>query len=146
MRRVNRIGLIAVLAVAAVALPALAGNVTVGNFYTEIAKAKQLTAVDGASAEASLRAAGYQLPVLALGKTLTEGDVSSISGVLGLRVTTTRPTEPVSDSQMAQFVGSFGSQLGKTPYTIKSQGGDPGNSGNGKGKKKGHNKSPSEPL
>ena len=150
MRRVNRIGLIAVLAVAAVALPALAGNVTVGNFYTEIAKAKRLTAVDGASAEASLRAAGYQLPVLALGKTLTEGDVSSISGVLGLRVTTTRPTEPVSDSQMAQFVGSFSTQLGKnaagSPYTINSQGGDPGNSGNGKGKKKGHNKSPSEPL
>ena len=147
MRRVNRFGLIAVLAVAAV-VPAFAGNVTVGRFYTEIAKAKQLGAVDAPSAEASLRAAGYQLPNLALGKTLTEGDVSSISGVLGLRVTTTRPTEPVSDSQMAQFVGSFSSQLGKsgTPYTINSQGGDPGNSGNGKGKKKGHNKSPSEPL
>src|SRR5215813_3611693 len=128
MRRVNRIGLIAVLAVAAVALPALAGNVTVGNFYTEIAKAKRLTAVDGASAEASLRAAGYQLPNLALGKTLTEGDVSSISGVLGLRVTTTRPTEPVSDSQLAQFVSSFSTQLGKSavtnPYGIESQGGD----------------------
>jgi hypothetical protein len=32
------------------------------------------------------------------------------------------------------------------PYTINSQGGDPGNSGNGKGKKKGHNKSTSEPI
>ena len=150
MRRVNRFGLIAVLAVAVAAVPALAGNVTVGNFYTEIAKAKQLTAVDGPSAEASLRAAGYQLPSLTLGKTLTEGDVTSISGALGLRVTTSRPTEPVSDSQMAQFVSSFSTQLGKSavnpPYSIDSQGGDPGNSGNGKGKKKGHNKSPSEPL
>jgi hypothetical protein len=152
MRRVNRIGLIAVLTVAVAALPALAGSVTVGRFYTEIAKAKQLTSVDGASAEASLRAAGFQLPSLALGKTLTEGDVTSISNVLGLKVTTSRPTEPVSDSQMSQFVSSFSTQLSAskgsipTPYSIDSAGGDPGNSGNGKGKKKGHNKSPNEPI
>jgi hypothetical protein len=155
MRRVNRIGLIAVLAVAVAALPALAGTVTVGSFYSEIAKAKQLTAVDAASAEASLRAAGYQLPSLALGKALTEGDVASISNVLGLNVTTSRPAEVVSDAQMSQFVSSFSTQLGATalksgdltnPYTINSQGGDPGNSGNGKGKKKGHNKSTSEPI
>jgi len=153
MRRVNRIGLIAVLAVAVAALPALAGNVTVGRFYTEIAKAKQLTAVDGASAESSLRAAGFQLPSIALGKTLTEGDVMSISNSLGLKVTTSRPTEPVTDSQMSQFVSSFGSQLGAAKsdqignqFSIDSIGGDPGNSGNGKGKKKGHNKSTPEPI
>jgi len=153
MRRVNRFGLIAVLAVAAVAAPAFAGNVTVGRFYTEIAKAKQMTAVDASSAEAGLRAAGFRLPDLALGKNLTEGDVASISSSLGLAVSTSRPTELVSDSQMNQFISSFSSQLsvGKgadklNPYQTLSTGGDPGNSGNGKGKKKGHNKSTSEPI
>jgi hypothetical protein len=153
MRRVNRFGLIAVLAVAAVAAPAFAGNVTVGRFYTEIAKAKQMTAVDASSAEAGLRAAGFRLPDLALGKNLTEGDIASISNSLGLAVTTSRPTELVSDSQMNQFISSFSSQLSVSkgadkvnPYTTLSVGGDPGNSGNGKGKKKGHNKSTSEPI
>jgi hypothetical protein len=144
----------AVLAVAAVVAPAFAGNVTVGRFYTEIAKAKQMTAVDASSAEASLRAAGFRLPDLALGKSLTEGDVTSISNALGLAVTTSRPTELVSDSQMSQFLSSFGSQLSVSkggdklgnPYVTNSVNGDPGNSGNGKGKKKGHNKSTSEPI
>jgi len=153
MRRVNRFGLIAVLAVAAVAAPAFAGNVTVGRFYTEIAKAKQMTAVDASSAEAGLRAAGFRLPDLSLGKSLTEGDVASISSSLGLAVSTSRPTELVSDSQLNQFMSSFSSQMSVTkgadkvnPYTTMSVGGDPGNSGNGKGKKKGHNKSTSEPI
>jgi len=155
MRRVNRFGLIAVLAVVAAVAPAFAGNVTVGRFYTEIAKAKQLTAVDASSAEASLRAAGFRVPELALGKTLTEGDVTSISNALGLKVTTSRPSELVTESQMSQFMSSFSGQLAApslkggdlgNPYTVDSQGGDPGNSGNGKGKKKGHNKSTSEPI
>ena len=42
MRRVNRFGLIAVLAAAAVVAPAFAGGVTVGRFYTELAKAKHM--------------------------------------------------------------------------------------------------------
>jgi hypothetical protein len=148
--------MIAVLAAAAVALPALAGNVTVGRFYTELAKAKHLGAVDATSAEANLRSAGFRLPSLSLDKTLTEGDVAAISTSLGLSVTTTRPTAVVSDSQMGQFVGSYGTQLGGTSFKLdpKTPGtgitpddviGDPGNSGNGKGNKKGHNKSTSEP-
>jgi type II secretory pathway pseudopilin PulG len=155
MRRVNRFGLIAVLAVVAAVAPAFAGNVTVGRFYTEIAKAKQLTAVDASSAQASLRAAGFSVPDLALGKALTEGDVTSISNALGIKVTTSRPTELVTESQLGQFMNSFGSQLStpglkggnlSNPYSVNSIGGDPGNSGNGKGKKKGHNKSTSEPI
>ena len=150
MRRVNRFGLIAVLAAVAAMGSALAGDVTVGRFYTEIAKAKQLTAVDAVSAEASLRAAGFRIPELSLGKSLTEGDITSIANSLGLAVSTSRPNELVSDSQMSQFLSSFSSQLGSkvgtvNPYTPDSQGGDPGNSGNGKGKKKGHHKSTSEP-
>lgn len=156
MRRFNRFGLIAVLAVAAAAAPAFAGNVTVGRFYTEIAKAKHIAAADAASAEASLRGAGYQLPQLALDKNLTESDVTAISRSLGIAVTTTRPSAVVSETQMNQFMSSFGSELGSSivigddpgagPQLPNSQGGDPGNSGNGKGKKKGHNKSTSEPI
>lgn len=153
MRRFNRFGLIAVLAVAAAAAPAFAGNVTVGRFYTEIAKAKHMSAVDAASAEASLRGAGYRLPELQLNKELTESDVTSISKSLGLSVTTTRPEAAVSETQMNRFMASFGQEIGvvigdddTAPQSPDSQGGDPGNSGNGKGKKKGHNKSVSEPI
>jgi len=151
MRRFNRFGLIAVLAVAAAAAPAFAGNVTVGRFYTEIAKAKHMSAVDAASAEASLRGAGYRLPQLDLSKDLTESDVTSISKSLGRSVTTSRPAASVSETQMNRFMASFGQEIeiggGETnPQDPASQIGDPGNSGNGKGKKKGHNKSVSEPI
>jgi hypothetical protein len=151
MTRFNRFGLIAVLAVAAAAAPALAGNVTVGRFYTEIAKAKHMSAVDAASAEASLRGAGYALPQLELGKDLTESDVTAISKSLGLSVTTSRPAAPVSETQMNRFMSSFSQEIaiggGDTnPQSPADVIGNPGNSGNGKGKKKGHNKSTSEPI
>jgi len=125
--------------------------VTVGKFYTELAQAKHLVSVDAASAEASLRGAGFNLPRLALGQSLTEGDMTSISNVLGIAVTTQRPAELISESQLNTYMASFGSQIAApkagtgSPYETYSQGGDPGNSGNGKGKKKGHNKSTSEP-
>ncbi len=150
MRRVNRFGMIAVLAVGTVVAPAFAGNVTVGRFYTELAQAKHLVAVDVASAEASLRGAGINLPKLALDKSLTEGDMTSISNALGVAVTTERPSQLISETQLNTFMASFGSQLGArtvgNPVTINSQGGDPGNSGNGHGKKKGHSKTTTEPL
>ena len=150
MKRVNRLGMIAVLAVGTVMAPAFAGNVTVGKFYTELAQAKHFVSVDAASAEANLRGAGFNLPQLALGKSLTEGDMTSISNALGITVTTQKPAELISESQLNTYMASFGSQLGAptvkgTGPTTDSQGGDPGNSGNGKGKKKGHNKSTSEP-
>jgi len=157
MRRVNRFGLIAVLAAIAVAVPAFAGNVTVGRFYIELAKAKHMGAVDAASAEANLRSAGFNLPSLSVDKGLTESDVTSISRTLGLSVTTMHPDSAISETQMSQFVSSFGSQLGGSSIispirpapgsgpTTDSVGGDPGNSGNGHGNKKGHNKSVSEP-
>jgi hypothetical protein len=142
--------MIAVLAVGTVVAPAFAGNVTVGRFYTELAQVKHLVAVDVASAEASLRGAGVNLPKLALDKTLTEGDMTAISSALGVAVTTERPSQLISESQLNTFMSSFGSQLGArtvggTTNTIDSQGGDPGNSGNGHGKKKGHSKDTTEP-
>ena len=149
MRRVSRFGMIAVLAVGTVVAPAFAGNVTVGRFYTELAQAKHLVAVDVASAEASLRGAGINLPRLALDKSLTEGDMTSISNALGVAVTTERPSQLISETQLSTFMASFGSQIGSktvnNPNTIDSGGGDPGQSGNGHGKKKGHSKHTEEP-
>jgi hypothetical protein len=147
---VNRFGMIAALAVGSMGVPAFAGIVTVGQFYAELAQAKHLVSVDAASAEASLRSAGFNLPKLALGKNLTEGDLTSISTALGIAVTTQSPTDPISVTQLNTYMGSFGSQIGApkagtTPRETYSQGGDPGQSGNGKGKKKGHNRSQSEP-
>ncbi len=152
MKRVNRLGMIAVLAVGTVMAPAFAANVTVGRFYTELANAKHLVSVDAASAEANLRSAGYSLPQLALDKSLTEGDMAAISNSVGVTVTTQRPSQLISESQMSTFMSSFGSQLsapsvrGTTPFQTDSTGGDPGQSGNGKGLKKGHHKSTSEPI
>src|SRR5258705_12517392 len=99
MRKVHQFGMVALLAVATVVAPAFAGNVTVGRFYTELAQAKHLVSVDAASAEANLRGAGYDLPKLALDKSLTEGDLTAISNVLGLAVRTERPLAARSEER-----------------------------------------------
>jgi hypothetical protein len=141
--------MIALLAVGAAVAPAFAGNVTVGRFYTQLAQAKHLVSVDAASAEANLRGAGFNLPRLALDKGLTEGDMTAISTTLGLAVTTERPTQLITESQLNTFMASFGNQLGVqkgtgvTPFQTQDL---PPQSGNGKGKKKGHHKSTSEPI
>jgi hypothetical protein len=155
MKRVTRLGMVAVLAIGTVLTPAFAGDVTVGRFYTELARTKRFVSVDAASAEAGLRGAGFELPVLALDKPLTEGDVTAISTALGLAVTSQRPAQPISESQLNMFITVFGSRIavptapGGDPLRTDGQGTggiDPGNSGNGHGLKKGHNKSSSEPL
>lgn len=154
MMRVCRLGL-AALAAAVLVGPAFAGNATVGGFYVEIAKLRNLGAADAVSAESSLRAAGFNLPALALGKNLTERDVVSISRTLGLSVTTTHPDAAVDEGRMNQFVSGLGTQLGAPVIGIgrPAPGGSgpttndlPPQSDNGKGKKKGHNKSTAEPI
>ncbi len=137
------------LAVAVAVAPAFAGGVSVGKFYTEIAQAKRLVSVDAASAEASLRSAGFNLPSLALDKSLTEGDTTAISSVIGLTVTTHRPSQLISEAQVNTFMSIFGAQISASktgsvnPFQLNDL---PPQSGNGKGKKKGHHKSTSEPI
>jgi hypothetical protein len=139
--------MVALLAVATAVAPALAGNVTVGRFYTEVAQAKHLGSADAASAESSLRGAGFNLPNLDLGKSLTEGDMTSISNALGVQVTTQKPSQLISESQLNTFMASFSSQIGVSTGKI---GGavklDPFAVNGSKGKKKGHHKSTSEPI
>jgi hypothetical protein len=148
MKRVFRTGVILGLALSVAVPVALAGNVTVGRFYLEIAKAKNLASADAATAETDLRHAGFDLPKLALDKSLTEGDMKSISTSLGLMVKTDRPAAAVTESQLGAFISSFGPQIvapksadgGAQVYDLPSQ------SGRGKGKKKGHHKSSIEPF
>ena len=145
MMRVTRLGMIVALAVSTVVAPAFAANVTVGQFYTELAQAKHLVSADAASAEASLRGAGFNLPKLALGKGLTEGDMTAISNALGVAVTTERPSELITESQLNTFMASFGGQIGAANVKI----GDPVSVNpfdvEGKKKKKKKHKSPKAP-
>jgi hypothetical protein len=139
--------MIAVLAVGAVAAPAFAGDVSVGRFYTELAKSKHLVSVDAVSAEASLRGAGFSLPALQLDKSLTEGDMTSISNALGLNVTTQKPSQVVTEAQLNTYMSSFSSQLSVSGGTLGREVKiDPFAVNGAKGKKKGHHKSTTEPL
>jgi hypothetical protein len=146
MRKFQRFGLVALLAVATTLAPAFAGNVTVGRFYKDLAQAKHLGSVDGASAEASLRSAGFNLPSLSLDKSLTEGDMTSISSVLGLTVTTDRPSQLITEAQLNTFLASFGSQIGSQLGKAGTISETPNAVNGAKGKKKGHHKCTSEPI
>jgi hypothetical protein len=126
---------------------ALAKSVTVGDFLVEIAKARSLTAADPASARAALTASGVVLPSLALDKALTEGDVVQIGGAMGVPVTTSNPTAAFDESQVGGFISTFGRTLTdvgvepQAPNDFPNPGTD-----KGRGKKKGHHKSPSDPV
>jgi hypothetical protein len=138
--------MVALLAVGTALAPAFAANVTVGRFYTELAQAKRLGSVDGASAEANLRGAGFNLPSLELNKSLTEGDMTSISSALGLKVTTEKPSQLISEAQMNTFITSFGTQIGSAGKIGGAVKVDPFAVNGAKGKKKGHHKCTSEPI
>ena len=99
-------------------------------------------------------------------KILTEGDVLSISEVVGLNLSTKDPSAIFTQTQVDSFLGSFGNEFDATNDFAENNDGLPGDddqarpeghgggSGNskgadpltkGKGKKKGHDRSPSEP-
>ncbi len=122
---------------------AATGDVTVGQFLVEIAKVKSLPASDSVTAEASLRAAGANLPRLDHAKVLTQADVAAISAGLGLRVTTSQPTAGFGSGDMDAYLTAFRGELGGTPNTPRN---DPGTDPSTKGKKKGHNKSKCDPV
>jgi hypothetical protein len=126
---------------------ALAKSATVGEFLVEIAKAKSLSAADPATARAALTASGVVLPPLALDKALTEGDVVRIGGAVGVPVTSSNPTASFDASQVDGFIATFGKTLTGSgdssvdPFAHPNPGTD-----KGRGKKKGHHKSPSDPV
>ena len=143
------IGAAALVAAALFGGPALAKNATVGDFLVELAKAKNLSAADPAAARKALTATGVVLPPLALDKALTEGDVAQIGGAMGLPVTTGNPSAPVSTDQVGGFVAAFGrNQTGAGAAPVNPNAPEFPNPGTdkGRGKKKGHNKSPNDPV
>ncbi len=150
MMRKALFGSVAILAAGALLAPSFAGEITVGQFYSQLAQSKHLSAADAVSAEAGLRHAGVELPKLALGQSLTEGDLAAISKALGIAVTTQQPSKTVNEAQVTTFLSGFrsqlaGSQVGSGSPFQAVVAGEPGNSGSSKGLKKGHHKSTSEP-
>ncbi len=139
------------IAFAMLAAPALAAgqDLTVGKFLIEIAKVKQLDAVDAATARLALANAGIKIGEMDLNKTLTQGDVVQISNAAGIPVSTTTPESAFTNDQMAVYISTFRPELdaddsgnnphahGKPPYFDPHE----------KGQHKGHMKrSPAEPI
>ena len=123
MRKVYGVGITALFMLGMAVSTTFAGSVTVGRFYVELAKAKNLVAGDAVAAENNLRRAGVVLPALPLQKSLTEGDMQSISTALGLRVTTEQPGSVISETQMSTYLASFGGQI--KVRNVESPGSDP---------------------
>lgn len=150
MKNWSKVGLGLVVAATFGVASAMAADVTVGQFLIQVAKVKNITAIDAASAERGLRDAGMNLPVIDAGKRLTEGDVAAIASAAGVPVTTSQPDSPFSQDQVDNFFGAFSTTLSAKPGTGGSQqekGGPPHDDPQpGKGKSKGFNKTPSEPV
>jgi hypothetical protein len=146
----NKLGLGIAAAVVASAMPAMAADYTVGQFLVEVAKARNIVAVDPAAAERGLRQAGVSLPALDLNKSLTEGTVAAIATAVGVPVSTSRPDAPFNQGQVDSFITTFGPSLGSPSNSTDAAGGADGPAKEdpqpGKGKSKGFNKSPSEPV
>ena len=144
----NKMGLGIAAAVVASAMPAMAADYTVGQFLVEVAKAKNISAVDPASAERGLRESGVRLPSLDLNQTLTEGAVASIATSVGVPVSTSRPDAQFGQNQVDSFFSTFGPSMGGSSNQTNgsTDGTDKEDPQPGKGKSKGFNKSPSEPV
>lgn len=123
-------------------------SVTVGWFLHEVASARHVSITPGGDPASALRAAGIGIPELDNAKTLTEADVVAVSRALGVAVASRNPSAPFGRTQAQAFVVSIvANPGGDGSAQTRDIGGVPNDaSENGKGKKKGHNKSSSEPL
>jgi hypothetical protein len=151
----TQIRLLAAIVAGFVALaPALAATksdtATVGWFLSEIAKTRGLAVPSEAGAADALKASGVAVPALDAAKVLTEADVVAIGNSLGLTTTTKSPDASLTRTRAQSFLTTFGREIAgqdDDPNATRDTGGEPNDaSNNGKGKKKGHNKSASEPL
>ena len=145
MKRVIRFALMALVALAVMVPAHAAAKVTVGDFLTQIAHVKNLPAQDGATAAASLKAAGVNLPAVDLKAPLTEGTVSQIANSLGLSVTTSNPSASFTQAQSDSFISTFGNLI-KSPTVAPEPMVPPFPPPNSKGKKKGFTKTRYEPI
>ena len=146
-RRLFGVG-IAALVVASTGWAASGDVPTVGWFLGEIAGAKHWKVGPDADPAATFRAHGIELPKIDPAKKLTEGDVVAVGGVLGVKLTSQSPAAPFDRARAQSIAASLAAGTGRNqPARPLDIGGTPNdNSDNGHGKKKGHNKSSSEPL
>ncbi len=160
MATIKRIGPIAAAAALFLAFvtPAMAASdITVGDFVQRLAAAKGLAGTDTRVAVDALRGIGVRVPAdLNYSKKLTEGDVAIMARSFGLNVTTTNPDNLFTSDQVDSFFATFG---GDIDFTLVGDDGltskhhapgltfDPYSKGKGgsKGKKKGHDFTPTEP-
>jgi len=153
MSKVRRIGAVALALVMAVAITApvlAAGDVSVGDFLMQIAKARNLNASDVNTAVTSLHAVGVRLPAgINYDDRLTEGTVTGISRAVGLNVRTSTPDSNFDSDMVERFFVSFASELDVKGDPVISE--RYHNNGNGKDVYKGNNgkgkggRTPSEP-
>jgi hypothetical protein len=160
MRKLMRLGVMAMGLALAVMLtaPAMANDITVGEFVQQLARAKNLNANDARTAADALASVGIQLPTLDYNTILTEGEVASIARSAGLNVRTATPAANFDSRKASRFFSSFAGEL-RTSSQVREdrirdgrikgsdEDGDP-EAPNGKGKGKGKGKggvSPSEP-
>jgi hypothetical protein len=92
-----------------ISLPILASDsgITAGEFLVKIADARNLDAVDGASAMKLLRFSGVDLPDIDMTGALTEGTVAAISSSLGIPVSTSRPLEEFKRRAVKAYMDQF---------------------------------------
>jgi hypothetical protein len=144
---------VAALLVTAAVPTFAAGDATVGEFVIKLAKTRNLAATDAQVAGNALRGVGVRVPAdLNYSKRLTEGDVALLSRSFGLNVTTATPDTLFTADQVDRFFATFdvgitvdegntarthAEGLAFNPYA-KGKGGS-------KGKKKGHDFTPTEP-
>ena len=87
-------------------------TVTVGDFALKVSRALGYDARDQVSAASSLRSVGVDLGV-DLNARVTERMASDILGSLGVKVTTTSPTTPISSAKVDSLVTSLALGAGK---------------------------------
>lgn len=140
-------GVAAGLVALALAAPAAAADLTVGHFFVEVAKAKDLSFTDAASARDAIVADGTRVPSIDINKTLTQGDVVRLSSALGLNLRSSTPDALFTDGDMTAFVSAFAPEIGgDEDYATEGDKPKVDPREKGKGKKKGLFRSPSEPI
>jgi hypothetical protein len=137
------------LVVAPAALATQDDSPTVGWLLREIATARGLSAPTEAGAAEVLEAAGIAVPSLDPAKQLTDHDVVAIGKSLGISTTTQTPGAPFTKSRAQMFLSVFRNEIGgvgddRNVTRDEDEDGPPFDPAS-KGKKKGHNKSPTDP-
>jgi hypothetical protein len=110
----------------------------VGDFAVELARAMNLKVdgpLTGVAAKKALGDLGINLGDV--GKTLTEGELVTVLGQVGVKVRTADPSKSVSTGKVGAVLRTFKAELTKASSSrfIEGNGGDDFNNGNGKGGK-----------